>query len=76
MPTDGGSPKAPLSEVPLTDLLERARSVADNSSIMTTRGELMLALRARGLSWREIQAETGIAQSNARRWAKLYEHGQ
>lgn len=65
-------PPDPLSEVPLSDLLERARGVADNSTLMQTRGRLMTALRARGLSWREIEAQTGIPHASARRWAERY----
>jgi hypothetical protein len=74
MPTDPeeGAPPDPMAEVPLPELIERARGVADNSALMSTRGALMVAMRARGLSWRDIEAQTGIAQSNARRWAKLY----
>lgn len=74
MPTDadGGQPPPPLSEVPLPELIDRARRVADNSSIMGTRGELMVEMRSRGLSWREIEKETGIPHGNARRWAQRY----
>lgn len=74
MPTDadGGSPSRPLSEVPLPELIRRARQVADNTSIMDARGELMVEMRGRGLSWRQIEQETGIPHGNARRWAKRY----
>ena len=71
MPTDpeSSAPSDPLSEVPLKELIERARHVAE---VMETRGELMAALRARDMSWRKIEAETGIAQSTVRRWVQEY----
>jgi len=74
MPTDPGEsvPDDPLPEVPLTELIERARSVGHPATLMATRGALVVALRARELSWREIEAQTGIPQANARRWAKAF----
>ncbi|MFC5996980.1 hypothetical protein ACFQE5_22470 [Pseudonocardia hispaniensis] len=71
-PTDGGTSPAPLSEVPLPELIERARRVGDRAAIEFERGELMVAMRSRGLSWRQIEQETGIPHGNARRWAKRY----
>jgi hypothetical protein len=74
MPTDPeeGPPPRSLAEVPLPELIERARGVADNTSLMETRGALVVALRAHELSWREIETRTGIPQASARRWAKKY----
>jgi hypothetical protein len=74
MPTDPdeSAPSDPLPEVPLTELLERARSVGHPATLMATRGSLVVALRARGMSWRQIETETGIPQANARRWAKAF----
>lgn len=69
---DEHAPQDPLPEVPMIELIERARSVADNSSLMLTRGALMVSMRARGLSWRQIEAQTGIPQANARRWARIF----
>lgn len=56
----------------MAKLLDQARKVADNESLMRTRGELMHELRKRGLSWRDIQRETGIPPSNAIRWERRY----
>lgn len=64
---DDSVPTDPLPEVSMAELIERAKRLAD---VHAERGELMLALRARGLSWRQIEAETGIPQANARRWAR------
>jgi len=74
MPTEPSEelPDDPLPEVPLTELIERARSVGHPATLMQTRGALIAALRARRLSWRQIEAQTGIPQANARRWYKGY----
>lgn len=74
MPTDPDEsvPDDPLPEVPLTELITRARSVGHPETLMATRGALVVALRARDLSWREIEAQTGIPQANARRWARRF----
>lgn len=69
-------PPDPLPEVPLADLIERARSVGHPETLMATRGALVVALRARKLSWRQIEAQTGIPQANARRWAERFLAGQ
>lgn len=63
----------PLPEVPLSELLERARLVA---KVSRTRGELMVALKARGLTWRKIEEETGIPYATAFRWAREYLEGR
>lgn len=78
MPTDPGEhvPDDPLSEVPLAEVIERARTVGHPPTLMATRGELMVSLRARGLSWRQIEAQTGVPQRNARRWAESYREKQ
>lgn len=74
MPTDPDEqvPDDPLPEVPLNELIERARSVGHPATLMATRGALVAALRARGLSWRQIESETGIPQANARRWSQRF----
>lgn len=76
MTDDSGeaSPPTPpaLSDTPLAELIARGRAVADWSSLMTTRGELMVALRARGLTWRQIEDQTGIPRQSAHRWAQQY----
>lgn len=72
MNPDERVPDDPLPEVPMTELIERARSLADRASLMRTRGELIVAMKARDMSWREIEAKTGIPHGSARRWAALY----
>jgi hypothetical protein len=70
MPTDPdqSTPDDPLPEVPLNELIERARMVGHPETLMDARGELVVALRARGMVWRKIEEQTGIPQANARRW--------
>jgi hypothetical protein len=38
-------------------------------------GLLVLAMREQGLSWRQIQDQTGIIQKNGDRWMKKYLDG-
>lgn len=75
MPTDpdDSAMSDPLPEVSLSDLLERARLLAPVSK---KRGELMVSLKARGLTWRRIEEETGIPYATAWRWAREYLEGQ
>jgi hypothetical protein len=68
MPTEPEGTPLPLSEVPLAELIARARRVADNEALMAERAQLVRELRRRGLSWRQIQQETGFPHSSARRW--------
>lgn len=54
----------------LADLLAALRAIQDaRSRTAETGGTLVRALRAAGLSWREIEAETGVDHRTARRWA-------
>lgn len=69
---DESAPSDPLPEVPLLELIERARAVADKDSLKATRGKLIVALRSRHMKWRDIEAETGIPHGTARRWAKIF----
>lgn len=66
-------PGPDLSEVPVSELIERARSVATNTSLMLTRGALVAELRARGMKWHQIRAETGIPPGSGLRWQRAYE---
>lgn len=72
MPTspDPQEPPPPLSEVPLAELIARARRVADTAALMRERIALVEELRRRGLSWRDLEQQTGFPQSSARRWVK------
>ncbi|MCW2905130.1 MAG: hypothetical protein JWO67_7395 [Streptosporangiaceae bacterium] len=77
--TDGEElPPVPpsLAEVSLPEMIQRARSLPDLDSLIRDRGELMVGMRALGLSWRQIEQETGIPIGSAHRWAKRYTESQ
>src|SRR5690606_17393866 len=65
-------PSDPLPEVPLDELIDRLRDLVDEERLDARRGQFVVALRARDLSWRKIEAMTGIPQGSARRWAQRY----
>lgn len=70
--TPEGSPPDPLPGVALAELISQARELADTDTVMRRRGEIVVSLRSRGLSWRQIEHETGMPQVSARRWAERY----
>lgn len=70
--TPEGSPPDPLPGVSLAELISEASKLADKSTLMRRRGELVVSLRSRGLSWRQIEQQTGIPHGNARRWADYF----
>jgi len=74
MPTEPreDNPRPNLSEVPLSELVERAKRVADNSTLLAERGALVVEFRRREMSWRQIEEHTGWPHSSARRWLKRY----
>ena len=53
----------------IDELAEGVRATSDVREANTVAGGRLIAmLRERGVSWREIERLTGVAQSNARRW--------
>jgi len=61
-----------LMEVPLSELIDRARIHGDRRATRIERGELVTTLRHRGLSWRQIEQQTGIPYVTAYRWLARY----
>lgn len=75
MPTDPDEsvPDDPLPEVPMTELIDRLRRLTlPQEEMDVLRGEPIVAMKARGLSWRQIEAQTGIPHGSARRWAQKF----
>jgi hypothetical protein len=70
--TPEGSPPDPLPGVSLAELISQARELADTDTVMRRRGEIVVSLRSRGLSWRQIEQKTGMPQVSARRWAERF----
>ena len=53
------------------DLIAAAKEAMDRRERNTLHGGAVIAaLRDAGMSWREIEAATGIARSTAQRWAE------
>lgn len=66
-----------LDGVPLDRVLSMARRAKPKrDKAIRESGQLSAELHKRGLSWRVIGAEMGVAQETARYWAREYERNK